>query len=117
MRPHRGVPHGGVIHRTMIHRRHPPARRQPFAHESDLVVLRRVDPLGDLGQILVRAAPLDQRGHRGRLSMMRDHVAHEGDVGLGEARSGNRGRLLGRQQRGSVPGAPGWTIGASCAAA
>ena len=69
---------------------------QPVPHHRDLVLLRDVDPLGQLSHHVAFGTGLEQRGHLERLGVMRDHPLHELDVAVGVADAGQVGRLLGR---------------------
>jgi hypothetical protein len=80
---------------------------QPFAHESNLVGLRRVDAPGGVDQRLAVGAVPDQRRHFDRLLVVEDHVLHEADVVGRKAGVGDLDRLLRGQRLGRLAGRSG----------
>ena len=61
---------------------------QPILHHDDLVLLRDVDPLGQLPHHVTFGPGLEQGGQLERLGVMRDHPLHELDVAVGVADGG-----------------------------
>ena len=70
---------------------------KPVLHEADLVTLRGLDTPGDIEQLGIVRPRADQRRHLQGLMVMRDHVAHEPDIGRGIARLGDGNGLCGAQ--------------------
>jgi hypothetical protein len=71
---------------------------QPLLHEPDLGLLRLVDLLGELDEVLTGIVPRGQTGHVDGLRVMRDHALHEANVRLGK--DGARWDRDGRQIHG-----------------
>ena len=92
-----------MIHRSMVHprmmrlrlrARSLAPRLEPAAHESDLVGLRAVDPVGDGAHRVIAGPLVHERRHFHRLQVMDDHILHELHIGRRIARVGQADGLV-----------------------